>query len=87
MDNRTELEMLRRSIEITQAEMAKMIGISVRGYEELEAGRSQVKDLHLFAARYAAIQRAMDFGKMLELPKDLREFVAGAALVLKQEMG
>lgn len=84
MENRTELEMLRRSIEITQAEMAKIMGISVRGYEELEAGRTQVKDLHLFAARYAAIQRAIDLDRTEELPVDLRNFVGSAALLMAQ---
>jgi transcriptional regulator with XRE-family HTH domain len=83
MANHLELEKLRQKIGLTQAGMAEIMGISVPGYEELEAGRMRVKDLHLFAARHAAIKRAINLNKTHELPQDLRDMLELGALQLK----
>ena len=84
MANHFELESLRQAIGLNQAEMAGIMGISVPGYEELEAGRIRVKNLHLFAARYAAIERAIDLNKVHELPQNLRDFLERAAFLYEE---
>ena len=52
MDNQIALHDLRATLKLSQAKMASLMGISCRGYEELEAGRSTVKEMHLKAAKY-----------------------------------
>ncbi|KQY23682.1 hypothetical protein ASD31_22075 [Rhizobium sp. Root482] len=85
MDNRRELKDLRNCLGLTQSAMAAKIGLSLRGYEELEAGRSQVKDLHLFAARYAAFMHVINMGRTDDLPSDLRDVAERLALLLNDE--
>lgn len=84
MDRQDEIETIRKSLELSQGAMAVLMGLSVRAYEELASGRTQVRHLHVAAARYGAIEYAVDQNRTEVLPDHLREFIRRAAAALKK---
>lgn len=83
-DRLDEIEGIRQSLELTQGSMASLMGMSVRGYEELASGRTQVRHLHVAAARQAAIEYAVSAGLVGQLPEHLCVFIREAAAALKR---
>jgi DNA-binding XRE family transcriptional regulator len=64
----------------TQAEMADAMGMSLRGYQDIEADdKNPVRAIHVKAALFAMIQFAADDGGYNALPFDLGELVRRAA--------
>lgn len=85
MDYHRDLTELRQALELTKPQMADMMGMSLRGYEELEAGRSEVKKLHYFAACFGAIELMNhDTRKAALVPRNLRDKITGAARVINE---
>ncbi|MDR9781608.1 helix-turn-helix domain-containing protein [Rhizobium redzepovicii] len=48
-----ELAAMRKELGLTQADMADRMGVPFRTYQDLEAGKSAVRPIHLKAAAYA----------------------------------
>ncbi len=48
-----DLLAMRKELGLTQAEMADRMGVPFRTYQDLEAGKSAVRPIHLKAAEYA----------------------------------
>ncbi|AYD02212.1 helix-turn-helix transcriptional regulator [Neorhizobium sp. NCHU2750] len=62
----------RTGAQISQAKFAAIMGIPVRTYEDLEAGRAKVRDVHISAACWALIQLASESPlKMGFLPPEI----------------
>lgn len=55
MEPKNDLHELRIALGVTQAALARHMGVSKRAYEELESGRTKLRTVHMNAARYAAI--------------------------------
>lgn len=64
---------IRKNFGATQAEMADAMGMSLRGYEELEAGRVSLRKVHRLAAYAAAIDLALSKDNVAALPPDLKD--------------
>jgi transcriptional regulator with XRE-family HTH domain len=58
-----ELVHLRKQSKMTQTEMAEELGLSLRGYQKLEAGDSPIKLHYAKAAQFTVIQRIAE-GKL-----------------------
>lgn len=76
MEPREDLESLRESLDLSQAKMAELMGVSTRSYEEIASGRSPTRALHLKAAKYGVLEYIMQ----MDIPaylmrKDLKETV------------
>jgi transcriptional regulator with XRE-family HTH domain len=50
-----ELKTLRKSVGASHRNFADSMGVPLRTYEDLESGKSQVRPVHLNAARWAVI--------------------------------
>lgn len=50
----------RRALGLSQAELAERFGISGRALQDLESGKSAVKDAYLLAVEYVALQLAAE---------------------------
>lgn len=77
-DPPTELRALRAGLNVSQAKMADYMGVPIRTYEDLEAGRSTVRPVHLKAAYFALIQYAAENNGYADLPLELGELVRRA---------
>lgn len=61
-----ELLALRKALGLTQTEMGRAIGLSIRTYNAIETGATKIRTLHVLAAErvaltYAAERRQADF--------------------------
>jgi DNA-binding XRE family transcriptional regulator len=90
MNNRSEMQDLRRALRLTQEQMAHAIGMPLRTYRALETGSNPVKDYHLKAVRYAAqewvCQHYGDEGRACLLPIDVLGVARGVTLKYDQEV-
>lgn len=55
MQTQNALRDLRDSVGVTQSTMAEHMGVPLRTYEDLEAGHSKIRPVHLNAARWAIV--------------------------------
>jgi len=55
------LARLRAQARLSQSAFAKAMGVALRTYEDLETGRSQVREIHLQAARMVIAQLAATY--------------------------
>ena len=72
------LRKMRSGALLTQARMAELMGVPLRTYEDLEAGRSTVRKIHANAALFALIQNAADGRGAADLPSDLNDLTKRA---------
>lgn len=59
---------------VSQARMAEMMGMPIRTYEDVEAGRSAFRPIHIAAANMAILQIAVEKNDLGILPMSLQEF-------------
>jgi len=71
----SDLEAMRKLAGLTQAEMAAMMHISVRSYEELSSGRTQPRPIHRRAAEMGFLALARKRGDASFLPDHMKELV------------
>lgn len=65
-----ELTALRKELGLTQSQMAEYLGLKLRAYQDLEAGKSEVRKVHDEAAAMASLRIAVERGNpMLALPE------------------
>lgn len=69
--DRQGLQKLRTEIGATQAEMASTMGMPLRTYEDIEAGRSAFRPIHERAVYYAAMAIATVNKTIDKLPKNI----------------
>lgn len=64
---------LRKSLDLTQAQMADELGMSLRAYQAIEAGESAYRRLHRLAAERVAMMRAVDIKNASLAPVPVRQ--------------
>jgi hypothetical protein len=73
MEPKNELEAIRASLGVTQPVFSQLMGVPLRTYEDLAAGKAAVRDVHVAAARYAALRFAAQTTIPWEkLPEEVR---------------
>lgn len=72
------LKAMRTHCNVTQSEFANWMGVPFRTYQDLEAGESQVRPIHLSAAKYAIILLANVGNSGVQLPPELEETISQA---------
>lgn len=72
MDTRDDLRALRESFDQTQASFANFMGVPFRTYQDLEAGKTALRPVHIRAAEMAALQLACDQLRFDLLPEKLQ---------------
>ena len=73
-----DLKALRAQIGVTQAQMAEAMGMPFRSYQDVEAGVSKLRPVHIAAAKWGAIVLTADQKKAPALPSDMREIMREA---------
>lgn len=74
------LKDLRNLVPLSQAGFAQEMGVPLRTYEDLEAGRSQVRAVHINAAIWAVIKTAArEDVATIVLPNDIQAVVQAIA--------
>lgn len=69
---RDELARLRKSLGLTQADMADRVGLSPRAYQDIENGRSVLRPVHAHAAERVALAVAVERGDPMMAPASIR---------------
>jgi transcriptional regulator with XRE-family HTH domain len=64
---------LRNSLHLTQQEMAERLGMALRSYQDIEAGKSKYRFIHRLAAERAALALAVEKGTPELAPIAVRE--------------
>ena len=67
-----EFVALRKGLGLTQTEMAGRIGLTLRGYQDVEGGASKLRFLHIAAAERAALAIAVERGEPMLAPAGIR---------------
>lgn len=68
----TDLIALRKSLGLTQTQMAERIGLKLRSYQDLEGDRAAIRDIHMRAAERAALDVAVERGNPMLAPASIR---------------
>ena len=75
---------LRRRASLTQAEMAMRLGLSYRGYQELEAERASFSERHRSMLERVSLRIAVDQGDIsLALPSILIEVLSISSAIAR----
>ena len=85
MDN--DLQTLRRTFGATQERFAGLMGLPLRTYEDIEAGRAKLREIHIRAAQFAAMQLAADGNNPGALPDNLKLLARNIVTELDQVSG
>lgn len=67
-----ELKALRSSLGLTQAEMARRIGLAISAYQDIETGVRSPRDGHALAAERAALAIAVERREPMLAPANVR---------------
>ena len=62
----------RKTLGLTQTEMAGRIGLSLRAYQDIEAGVSKLRPIHVAAAERVALALAVERGDPMLAPAGVR---------------
>ncbi|WP_221997544.1 helix-turn-helix domain-containing protein [Rhizobium laguerreae] len=74
-----KIKSLRSSVALTQAAFAELMGVPFRTLQDLESGQSNVRDVHMKAAKWAVLEAAQNNLKGMHIPEEVIE-VASRAL-------
>jgi len=58
----TRVQAVRQRLGLTQSDMAEVLGLGLRAYQEIEAGRSKERPAHWRAAEHYALEWAVAAG-------------------------
>ncbi|MGR9386429.1 helix-turn-helix domain-containing protein [Rhizobium leguminosarum] len=75
----SRLALIRRDLGVTQAEFASAMGVPFRTFQDLEAGKSAFRMIHLRAAERAAMEIAARTNQTEKLPAHLKELIKDIA--------
>jgi len=70
-----ELLNIRHGLGVSQNVFANRMGVPLRVLEELEAGRTTTREVHIRAAFWAATELASEMGMPRALPEDIRDII------------
>ncbi|WP_275790523.1 helix-turn-helix domain-containing protein [Pararhizobium gei] len=73
-----DLKIARNQMGVTQAEMAAAMGVPIRTYEDIEAGRSKCRPAHVAAAKWAMVQLAATRRDVYKLPENISQTLKDA---------
>lgn len=73
------LQFLRHYAGVSQARMADLMGMPLRTYEDIEAGRSKYRPVHLAAGKWALLQIAAEKRDLSILPLEMQAFCRSLA--------
>jgi len=77
-----DLIALRKALGFSQSQMAAGIGLGMRAYQEIEAGRSELRQSHAMACELLSLRAALGAANIaLALPNIRRDALDFAALV------
>lgn len=77
------LKQLRQDLGLSQAQMADKMGLPLRTYEDIEAGRSKLRPIHMRAAMMAGLLVAEAAGDAALVPHEVRAMVLRLGELLK----
>lgn len=80
-----DLASLRKRLDLTQAEMAGHIGLSMRAYHDVETGASKLRPIHTLAAERAALALAAERGGPMLAPASGRRRAVDLARLITGE--
>lgn len=75
----SRLALIRRTFGVTQSEFAARMGVPLRTLQDLEAGKSAFRMVHLHAAEFAVMQIALATNQVSKLPDHLKELAVEIA--------
>jgi len=78
-----KLKAIRKGCEMTQHGMANQLGMSLRAYQALEAGESQIRPIHILAAERVALTHAVFKERMDMCPADVRSDALDLATLIR----
>src|SRR5215471_13414721 len=70
--NRSELQVLRKSLGLTQAELADHLDMSLKAYADIENGNSSLRQVHVFAIERIALKIAAERDEPMLAPEVVR---------------
>lgn len=70
--NASQIRALRERLNVTQATMGKLIGLSLRGYTKLETGEQQIRRMHVLAIERMMLAAAAQREDVTLLPASVR---------------
>ncbi len=76
------LRAFREGLRLTQNQLAESLGMTSRAYQELEAGRSQVRVIHALALETISLRMAVAHGEPSLAAPTIREEARKLALIL-----
>lgn len=79
------LRKTRLSLGITKLHLAELMGMPMRTYDDLEAGKSQIRDVHLIALEMALLRHAIETRNASQIPADLKRLILSAAALIETE--
>lgn len=84
MDANIALANWRSAVDVSQATMAMAMNLPLRTYEDIEAGRSQLRPIHVSAAKLALLRLAVERGRpeLLNLDPEVAQLVRSASKLL-----
>lgn len=74
-----KIKSLRSSVALTQAAFAELMGVPFRTLQDLESGQSNVRNIHVNAAKWAVLEAAQNNLKGMYIPEEVID-VASRAL-------
>jgi len=74
---------IRKGCEMTQHSMANQLGMSLRAYQALEAGESQVRPIHVLAAERMALGYAVLMERLDMCPAEVRSDALDLAALIR----
>lgn len=79
-----ELTTLRKTLGLTQTEMATRIGLGLRAYQSIENGSSPVRESHALAAEHVALSIAVERADPMLAPARIRKLALGLANLITE---
>jgi hypothetical protein len=79
------LDTYRKIAGVSQAEMAQAMRLPLRTFEDILAGKSQLREVHLRAAEMGMLALAWKNDDASKLPKHLKDLVREVAALLDAE--
>lgn len=73
------LKTIRQRLELTQGEAAKILGLSLRGYQLIESGESPMKNVYILALERVALSIAASEKDILKVSKQMRKEILTVA--------
>jgi transcriptional regulator with XRE-family HTH domain len=79
-----DLTTLRKALHLTQADMAERIGMSRRAYLDLEAGKAELRPVHVAAVERVALAVAVERGEPMLAPASIRKDALALARLITE---